>query len=90
MAAGLEYTEEQKQEIRELLLARLERSFETNKHGKGTPFWLNVLFMFDLFNRGNYYGTMILKILGTSCNDVREGEVTHKLSEKYSDLDHLL
>jgi hypothetical protein len=90
MATGLVYDEEQKQEIRDAVLNRLERSFEVNRTGKGTPLWLNIIFMLDLFNRGNYYGTLLLKILGTSCNDVREQDVTHKLSEKYREFDHLL
>jgi hypothetical protein len=76
-----DYNQEQREVIKDKLLKAIEKSFEVNKYGKGTPFWMNLLFVLDRFNRGNYYGTLELKILGTSCNDVKEKERTHKLQE---------
>ena len=78
-----EYTEEQKKAIKRRLIDRLEKSFEVNKYGKGTPMWMNLYFLLDKFNKGNYYGTIELKILGTSCNDAKEKDITHKLMEIY-------
>ena len=78
-----EYTEEQKEAIKHKLCERLDKSFDVNKYGKGTPFWMNLFFILDKFNKGNYYGSIELKILGTSCNDAKETERTHKLMEIY-------
>ena len=47
---------------------------------------MNLLFILDNFNQGNYYGTFELKLLGTSCNDIKEKERTHKLQEIYEDV----
>ena len=85
MQPDLEYNEDQKEEIRKELLKKLDKSFEVNKHGKGTPFWMNLFFTLDRFNRGNYYGTLEIKIVGTSCNDVKEKERTHRLQEVYKE-----
>ena len=76
-----DYSQEQKEKINSRVLEALEKSFQVNRYGKGTPFWMNLLFILERFNRGNYYGTLELKILGTSCNDAKEKERTHKLQE---------
>lgn len=82
----LEYTPDQQKKIKEIINKGLDKSFEVNKFGKGTPMWMNLLFILDQFAKGNYYGTLEIKILGTSCNDVREKEKTHKLMEQYEKL----
>ena len=81
----LGYTEEQKEMIKKRLLAKLDEAFEVNKHGKGTPIWMNVEFLLDRFNKGNYYGVIEIKVVGTSCNDAKEKERTHRLQEIYSE-----
>lgn len=80
-----EYTLDQQAKIEKLILVKLRKSFSINKFGKGTPLWMNIAFLLDTFNRGNHYGTIEVKILGTSCNDAREREITHKLLEIYRD-----
>ena len=83
---SIEYSKEQKEEILRRINEKLLESFEVNKFGKGTPLWMNILFILDNFNKGNYYGTFELKLLGTSCNDIKEKERTHKLQELYEDV----
>ena len=78
-----DYTPEQKEKIKQRLNEAIDKSFEVNKFGKGTPFWMSLLFIMERFNKGNYYGSLELKILGTSANDVKEKDRTHKLLEKY-------
>ena len=78
-----DYTPEQKEQIKQRLIEAIDKSFDVNKFGKGTPFWMSLLFILERFNKGNYYGSLELKILGTSANDVKEKDRTHKLLEKY-------
>lgn len=85
MSQVKKYTEEQKEKIKKSVCDALEKSFEINAWGKGTPLWMSILFILKKFNRGNYYGTLEIKILGTSCNDAKEKEVTHKLLELYEE-----
>tara|TARA_R100000008_G_scaffold83815_1_gene69746 strand:- start:663 stop:923 length:261 start_codon:yes stop_codon:yes gene_type:complete len=80
-----DYTPEQRDKIKERIIQALDKSFDVNKFGKGTPMWMSILFILERFNKGNYYGSLELKILGTSVNDVKEKERTHKLLEKYTD-----
>jgi len=82
----LEYTEAQKKEIKERVNKALDKSFEVNKFGQGCPMWMNLMFILDQFNTGKYYGTIEFKILGTSVNDIREKERTHKMRELYPDV----
>jgi hypothetical protein len=81
-----QYTLAEKERIKSLISAQIEQSFLTNQSGAGTPFWMNVLFLLEKFNQGgNYYGTVAIKIMGTSCQNAKELEVTHKLIERYED-----
>lgn len=89
MSSIRDYTPEQREKIKGIIYKELDRSFDINVFGKGTPLWLNLLFMLRAFNKGNYYGTLELKILGTSCNDVKEKEVTHKLQETFREYEDL-
>ena len=82
---SVDYTEQQKEEIKKVILEKLDKSFEVNKHGKGTPFWMNICFILDRFNKGNYYGIIEIKVVGTSCNDAKEKEKTHRLQELYKE-----
>ena len=43
-----EYTEEQKEAIKRRLCERVDKSFEVNKYGKGTPLWMNLFFILSL------------------------------------------
>ena len=81
----MNYSEKAKKNIRKSIMDELDKSFEINKFGKGTPFCMSILFILKRFNRGNYYGTLEVKILGTSCNDVKEKERTFKLMEVFED-----
>jgi|TARA_B100002019_G_C21094345_1_gene510237 hypothetical protein len=78
-----DYTPEQREKIKNRVMEALDRSFDVNKFGKGTPLWMSLLFILERFNKGNYYGSLELKILGTSANDIKEKERTHKLLEQY-------
>tara|TARA_B100000902_G_C26786393_1_gene657620 strand:+ start:179 stop:436 length:258 start_codon:yes stop_codon:yes gene_type:complete len=78
-----DYTPEQREKIKARIMEALDKSFEVNKFGKGTPLWMSLLFILERFNKGNYYGSLELKILGTSANDIKEKERTHKLLEQY-------
>lgn len=82
-----QYTEEEKDIIKAVILKKLDKAFEVNSFGQGTtpPLWMNLMFLLDKFNTGCYYGTLSFKIQGTSCMDVREAEVTHKVREHYED-----
>jgi len=82
----LEYTEEQKKEIKKKVEQALYKSFDVNKFGQGCPMWMNILFLLEQFNSGKYYGTIEIKILGTSVNDAREKEKTHKMREIFVDV----
>ena len=79
----LKYNKEQQEKIEQLVLTKLRKSFDINSYGRGTPLWMNICFLLDRFNKGNFYGSILIKVLGTSCNDVKETEVTHKLLEIY-------
>jgi hypothetical protein len=81
----MNYTEDQKKQIRTQIIQDLDKAFEVNKFGKGTPMWMNLLFILKRFNKGNYYGSLELKILGTSCNDIKEKERTFKLLEVFKE-----
>tara|TARA_Y100000034_G_scaffold81595_1_gene97821 strand:- start:326 stop:583 length:258 start_codon:yes stop_codon:yes gene_type:complete len=76
-----EYTPEEKEKIKSKIIEELDKAFDVNRYGKGTPLWMNLLFLLRRFNKGNYYGTLELKVLGTSCNDIKEKERTFKLLE---------
>ncbi|MEC8945389.1 MAG: hypothetical protein VYD72_03255 [Chloroflexota bacterium] len=76
-----EYTPEEKEKIKAKIIEELDKAFDVNRYGKGTPLWMNLLFLLRRFNKGNYYGTLELKVLGTSCNDIKEKERTFKLLE---------
>ena len=76
-----EYTPEEREKIKSKIIDELDKAFDVNRYGKGTPLWMNLLFLLRRFNKGNYYGTLELKILGTSCNDIKEKERTFKLLE---------
>ncbi len=78
-----DYNPEQREKIKKRLIEAIDKSFEVNKFGKGTPLWMSLLFILERFNKGNYYGSLELKILGTSANDIKEKDRTHKLLEKY-------
>ncbi len=79
-----EYSDSQKARIKEVINEALEESFEINKVANtGIPFWMSILFILEKFNKGNYYGTLLIKILGTSVNDVKEADRTHKLLEHF-------
>jgi len=80
-----DYTPEQREKIKQVVNQELEKSFDINKFGKGTPLWMNLLFILQKFNEGNYYGTIEIKILGTACNDAKEKERTHKMMEIFTD-----
>lgn len=83
-----QYSEEEKSLIKAVILKKLDKAFEVNSYGPGAntpPFWMNLLFILDKFNTGCYYGTISLKIQGTSCMDIKELEVTHKVREHYED-----
>lgn len=82
---SLDYNSAQREEIKRQILKALDESFEVNKHGKGTPMWQNILFLLDKFNQGNYYGIIEIKIVGTSANDAKEKERTHRLQEIYKE-----
>lgn len=79
------YTQEQRDKIKTRLIEAIDKSFDVNKFGKGTPLWMSLLFILERFNKGNYYGSLELKILGTSANDIKEKERTHKLLETYTE-----
>jgi len=81
----MNYTEDQKKQIRTQIIQDLDKAFDVNKFGKGTPLWMNILFILKRFNKGNYYGSLELKILGTSCNDIKEKERTFKLLEVFKE-----
>ncbi len=85
MSSIREYTTVQREKIKAQIMEEMEKSFDVNKFGKGTPIWMSILFILRKFNRGNYYGTFEFKVLGTSCNDVKEKDVTHKLQEMFED-----
>ena len=76
-----EYTPEEREKIKAKINEELDKAFDVNRYGKGTPLWMNLLFLLRRFNKGNYYGTLELKVLGTSCNDIKERERTFKLLE---------
>ena len=78
------YSEQDKEIIKSHINSELEKAIEVNSLGKGgTPVWMNILFILETFNQGNFYGTLELKVLGTTCNDVKIKERTYKLREKY-------
>lgn len=79
------YTPQEQEQIEDIIIKELRKSFGINQYGQGTPFWMNVLFLLRKFNQGNYYGSVLMKILGTSCQDAKEVEVTHKLKELFND-----
>ena len=79
------YTPEQAAKIKAWINKELDEAFRINAFGKGTPIWMSILFMLQKFNTGKYYGTLELKILGMSVNDVKEKEVTYKLQERYNE-----
>ena len=78
-----EYTPEEREKIKAKIIEELDKAFDVNRYGKGTPLWMNLLFLLRRFNKGNYYGTLELKVLGTSCNDIKEKERTFKLLELF-------
>jgi hypothetical protein len=77
-------TDIQKEKARSLIMEKLEKSFEVNKDAPtGVPIHKAICFLLDKYNRGNYYGTINIKIVGTSVQSPRENDVTHKLDLNY-------
>jgi hypothetical protein len=79
-------TPEQQKKIEDRVIEALRKSFRVGESSRTVPMWQNLLFLLDKYNNGNYYGTIAIKILGISCNDAREVEVTHKLVETYDEV----
>ena len=40
-----DYTPEQREKIKNRVMEALDRSFDVNKFGKGTPLWMSLLFI---------------------------------------------
>ena len=80
------YTPKEKEKIKTFLCELLDKSFEVNKHGNSPPLWMSLAFILEKFNTGNFYGTISIKVIGTSVNDAKEVDRTHKLVEYYDEI----
>lgn len=84
---AIDLTEEQKKAIREQALLKLERLFRMNANGTGTPAWKSLFFLMDHMSRGDFFGTIQVKILGCVVKDPRYVERTFKLDDMYRDIE---
>jgi len=73
--------------IRRLILIKLDRAMKMNSSGTGTPAWKSIFFLLDHIARGDFYGTIAIRILGTVVKDPKYIERTFKVDEMYGDVE---
>jgi len=84
--AELSTDEARKQKVlEEHLVRKFRKALKMNANGDGTPFWKNLFFILDHMGQGDFYGTIVLKILGCVCKDVKITDRTFKVDEMYRD-----
>lgn len=65
---------------------RLEKSFEVSKFNRTkTPFYKAILFLFDQYNRKNFYGEIGLKLAGPDVKEVFITKRTFKVDTMYNE-----
>lgn len=81
----MQYSPKSKERAIKLITKKLEESFDVNAMATlGIPIHKVICHILDLYKRGNFYGTVAVKITGTSIHDPKEVDVTHKLDLDYN------
>ena len=80
-----ELTPAQQAKVEALLLKKFRKAISMNNNGDGAPCWKNIFFILDMLGRGDFYGTLVLKVLGCVCKDVRVTDRTFRVNEMYRD-----
>lgn len=82
----MQISEARKKAILDITVKKLEKSMTTNGIAtSGIEPWRAINFLLDRFNKGNYYGTISIKVTGTSMHNPKEQEVTHKIELFYEE-----
>lgn len=80
-----DYSEEEVKRLKRIFSDKIDKIVEVNRKAiKGIPAWKVLFFIMDKMAKGNYYGTIKLKIEGNVTQDPREDDVTHRLDFKYN------
>jgi len=74
-----------RKKIEEAILEELRTSMDLEADPMSKPMWANILFMLRKFNKGNFFGTFQIKVLGTSIRDIRVVDRSYKMEDELSD-----
>lgn len=85
---AIEISPEQREIIIRRLLLKFDKVLRMNANGTGTPAWKSIFFLLDHLSRGDFYGTIQMKVLGCVVKDPRIVERTFKVEEMYRDIEH--
>ena len=75
--------------IEKLVCQELRKSFE-REVGGGVPMWSNILYLLQVYNRGDFIGNLSLRIVGNMAYDVRIHEQEIQMEEHFLDLEKKL
>lgn len=78
------------EKLDEELLKKFHAAMAMSENGQGPPMWKNIFFILDHIARGNFYGTIQLRVNGCSTRDLRISEQTFKIDEKYREFEKTL
>ncbi|HLD98277.1 MAG TPA: hypothetical protein VI815_03045 [Candidatus Nanoarchaeia archaeon] len=79
-----EVKKQRTEKIIELLRPMIERAISINEDTpSGIEIHKPIAFLLEKFNTGKYYGTIEMKITGTSIHNPTENNVTHRLDMSY-------
>ncbi len=85
---AIEVSRETQVYIRQQLLLKFDKACRMNASGTGTPVWKSIFFILDHLARGDFYGSIVLKILGCVVKDPKVVERTFKVDEMYRDIEN--
>ncbi|KKW10800.1 MAG: hypothetical protein UY48_C0030G0007 [Candidatus Gottesmanbacteria bacterium GW2011_GWB1_49_7] len=82
-----ELNSDQQRHVTRALLLKFQRALKMNINGTGTPVWKSVFFILDHLARGDFYGTIELRIMGCTVKDPRIVERTYKVDDMYRSIE---
>jgi len=82
----MELTDDEKSKIQNVVIDKLQKSFESGKLQRGgQPFFKVICFMLDMYNQRNFYGTLAVNIAGPDVKKVFIQDRTYKLDTLYTE-----
>ena len=79
----IEFSDEEKLRVKKEVIEKLNKSFEVNSAGDGVPFYKAILHLLDIFNLGNFYGCITIKLMGPKLKSITHDSVSIRLDTDY-------